>query len=63
VARDASGIAGGASREMGLATQVFQIAIALGGITLVMKKRWLWYASLLCGALAMFQMAKVLFMG
>lgn len=48
------------SREMGLATTVFQISIALGGITLVMKKRWLWFCSLLAGALAAIQMACVL---
>jgi len=60
-ARDAASAASMASREMGLATQVFQIAIALGGITLVVKKRWLWYSSLLGGALATLQMAKVLF--
>lgn len=59
-ARDTATAAGTASRDMGLATQVFQIAIALGGITLVVKKRWLWYASLLCGALATLQMAKVM---
>jgi hypothetical protein len=62
-AREGSALAGSASREMGLATQVFQIAIALGGITLVVKKRWLWYASLLCGAIATVQMATVLFPG
>ena len=49
-----------ASREMGLASSVFQIGIALGGITLVVKKRWLWYASLLAGVAATLQMAKVL---
>jgi hypothetical protein len=46
---------------MGLATTVFQIAIALGGMCLVVKKRWLWSASLLAGAAAGVQMAKVLF--
>ncbi len=48
--------------EMGLATTVFQIAIALGGITLVMKKRWLWSASLLAGLIATAQMVRVLWM-
>ncbi|MEO5713689.1 MAG: DUF4337 domain-containing protein [Luteolibacter sp.] len=48
-------------REMGLSTTIFQIAIALGGMTLVMKKRWLWNASLLAGLLATVQMARVLF--
>jgi hypothetical protein len=63
IARDAATRAAAAGREMGLATSVFQIAIALGGITLVVKKRWLWYASLLAGALAAVQMAKVMFFG
>ena len=46
--------------EMGLATTVFQIAISLGGVTLIVKKRWLWSASLLTGVLASVQMARVL---
>lgn len=48
------------SREMGLATTVFQIAIALGGVCLVMKKRWLWHVSVGVGTLAALQMFKVL---
>jgi uncharacterized protein DUF4337 len=59
-AKKASADLGDHSREMGLATTVFQIAIALGGITLVMKKRWLWSASLLAGALATAKMVYVL---
>ena len=59
-AREGSSKAAAAGQNMGLSTQVFQIAIALGGITLVVKKRWLWYASLLCGLLAAVQMARVL---
>jgi hypothetical protein len=46
-------------REMGLATTVFQIAIALGGVCLVVKKRWLWYVSMGTGALAAAQMLRV----
>ncbi|HVT81871.1 MAG TPA: DUF4337 family protein [Phycisphaerae bacterium] len=49
-----------ASRELGLATQIFQIAIALGGVTLVVKKRGLWYIAIPCGALARLQMVNVL---
>ena len=49
-------------RQMGLAATIFQIAIAMGGICLVVKKRWLWVASLLLGALAAAQMVKVLLM-
>ena len=47
-------------REMGLSTTFFQIAIALGGVCLVVKKRWLWYVSMGIGALASVQMLKVL---
>jgi hypothetical protein len=59
-ARDASAQAADRAREIGLAATIFQIAIALGGITLVMRKRWLWNASLLTGAIATAQMVRVL---
>lgn len=59
-AKALSNLAADRSREMGLATTVFQIAIALGGVTVVVKKRWLWNASLLAGLLATVQMARVL---
>ncbi|MSU72401.1 MAG: DUF4337 family protein [Opitutus sp.] len=60
VARLAANKAGDSARGMGLSTTAFQIAIALGGITLVVKKRPLWFCSLLCGGLATAQMAHVL---
>ena len=60
VAREASSVAGAASQKMGLVTQLFQISIALGGITLVVKKRWLWYVSLFGGILATILMLKAL---
>jgi len=59
-ARAAATRAATRSGAMGDATTLFQIAIALGGITLIVKKRWLWNVSLLAGALATFQMARVL---
>ena len=59
-ARAAAAHVADSAREMGLATTIFQIAIALGGITLVMKKRRLWTASLLASAIASVQMARVL---
>ena len=59
-ARKAATHAADLAREMGLATTVFQIAIALGGMTLVMKKRWLWSISLIAGILSSVQMARVL---
>lgn len=60
VARLAANKAGDSARGMGLSTTAFQIAIALGGITLVVKKRPLWFCSLLCGGLATAQMVHVL---
>lgn len=59
-ARAAATLAADRGREMGLATTIFQIAIALGGVTLIMKKRWLWNASLLTGVIATVQMVRVL---
>ncbi|MEI8090073.1 MAG: DUF4337 domain-containing protein [Opitutaceae bacterium] len=52
--------AANSGREIGLATTIFQIAIALGGVCLVVKKRWLWHSSLVAGSLAAAQMARVL---
>lgn len=59
-ARSAATLANDHAREMGLAISVFQIAIALGGVTLVMKKRWMWNVSIGAGAIATVQMFKVL---
>ncbi len=58
-ARKAATYAADRSREMGLAITAFQVAIALGGICLVVKKRWLWAASLTVGTAALAQMIKV----
>ena len=58
-ARELSAYAGERGREMGLSTTFFQIAIALGGVCLVVKKRWLWYVSLGTGVLATLQMFKI----
>jgi hypothetical protein len=38
--------------RFGLAAQAFQIALAIGGICLLAKKRWLWYLTMLVSALA-----------
>jgi len=62
-ARAAATRAAEAGRELGLATSIFQISIALGGITLIVKKRWLWYASLAAGVLASIQMLLVFLRG
>jgi len=62
-ARALAAYASEVGRGLGLATTLFQIAIAVGGVCLVVKKRWLWYAALLLGALATVQMFKVLLLG
>ena len=61
-ARKAADHAATLAREMGLGTTVFQIAIALGGVTLVVKKRALWTVSLLIGLAATAQMIRVLWL-
>jgi Na+-translocating ferredoxin:NAD+ oxidoreductase RnfD subunit len=52
--------AGARGREMGLASTLFQIGIAIGGVCLIVKKRWLWWVSLAIGSAATLQMARVL---
>jgi len=47
-------------RSLGLATTLFQIAIALGGVCMVVKKKMLWFASMIPGAAAAVQMIVVL---
>jgi hypothetical protein len=59
-ARELANLSSERGREMGLATTFFQIAIALGGVCLVVKKRWLWYVSLGLGVLAIAQTFYVL---
>ena len=58
-ARELAAYSADRGREMGLSTTFFQIAIALGGVCLVVKKRWLWYVSLGTGILATAQMFKI----
>jgi len=60
IARGLATQATDSGRKLGLATTFFQIAIALGGVCLVVKKRWLWYVSMALGALALGQMLNVL---
>jgi hypothetical protein len=49
------------SKQMGLAITLFQISIALGAMCLIVKKKPLWIASSLLGALAVVQMIYVLY--
>ena len=59
-ARDKAGIAADHSKGMGLAITFFQVAIALGGICLVVKKKPLWFLSLALGIYSAYEMFKVL---
>jgi len=43
---------GDAGRDIGLAAVLAQIAVAIGGVCLLVKKRWLWYLSSAVGAVA-----------
>lgn len=52
--------AGKLGGQMGLVTTLFQIGIAVGGVCLIVKKRWLWWVSLALGLAATFQMIRVL---
>ncbi len=49
------------SKQMGLAITLFQIAIALGAMCLIVKKKPLWIVSSILGALATAQMIYVLY--
>lgn len=60
LSRVTADVASAKGAKLGLATSIFQISIALGGVTLVVKRRWLWYVSLAAGLLATVQMVKVL---
>lgn len=48
------------SKNMGLAITLFQISVALGGICLITKKKWLWFSSLGVGGYAAVRMITVL---
>jgi hypothetical protein len=50
------------SKQMGLAITLFQIAIALGAMCLIVKKKPLWIVSVILGALAAAQMIYVLYL-
>jgi hypothetical protein len=49
------------SKQMGLAITLFQIAIALGAMCLIVKKKPLWIAAIILGGLAAGQMVYVLY--
>jgi Na+-translocating ferredoxin:NAD+ oxidoreductase RnfD subunit len=47
--------------EIALACTIFQVAVALGGVCLIMKKKGIWWISLTLSALATLQMIRVLY--
>ena len=49
------------SKQMGLAITLFQVAIALGAMCLIVKKKPLWFAAMILGAFAVARMVYVLF--
>lgn len=61
VARKLATSAAAHSSEMGLAITLFQVAIALGAIALIVKKKYLWVISTVFGALAAAQLIYVLY--
>lgn len=48
------------SKDMGMAITLFQISVALGGVCLITKKKWLWFGALSVGGYAAFTMFNVL---
>jgi nitrate reductase NapE component len=60
-ARQTATSAAGHSKEMGLSITLFQIAIALGAMCLIVKKKPLWIVSTIFGGLAAAQMIYVLY--
>ena len=60
-ARQSATVSAEHSKQMGLAITLFQIAIALGAMCLIVKKKPLWIVSTILGALAAAQMINVLY--
>jgi len=54
-ARELAAKASELGRKIGVASTLFQVAIAIGGVCLIVKKRWLWGVSLALGLLAVIQ--------
>ena len=60
-ARQTAASAAEHSRRMGLAITLFQVAIALGAVCLIIKKKPLWIVSCILGAIATGGMIHVLY--
>lgn len=61
VARQTAASAADHSRRMGLSITIFQVAIALGAVCLIIKKKPLWIVACILGALATGGMIHVLY--
>ena len=61
IARQTGASAAEHSKEMGTAITLFQVAIALGGVCLIVKRKPLWIVSGILGALATAEMIHVLY--
>ena len=48
-------------QRMGLASSLFQISVAMGGVCLIMKRRWIWWLSMALGVAALVRMVSVLY--
>ena len=59
-ARTSAAKAAELSKDMGMAITLFQISVALGGVCLITKKKWLWFGALGVGGYAAFTMFTVL---
>ncbi len=58
-AREKARVASEHGSGMGLAVSIFQISIALGSVCLVVKRKPLWYLSLIFGGVALAEMIRV----
>ena len=60
-ARERAAVVAEHSKGMGLSITLFQVAIALGAMCLIVKKKPLWFAAMVFGLLAVGQMVYVLY--
>lgn len=61
-ARNSATAAAEHSKEMGLSITLFQVAIAMGAMCLIVKKKPLWIVAIILGALAAVQMLYVMYL-
>jgi len=62
-ARQTAEVASRLGHEMGVASTLFQVAIAIGAVCMIMKRRALWGVSIILAALATLQMLRVILIG